>query len=159
MSGYLTRRMTGARHPHQFYAATVAGHLELSLGAAPTEWGTDADDDGTLTITCLYRPIAPGRDDTGLPRLSADPEAWPHGVELYWDEHHGWQYIPLDEDSEPLRAEPVPLPVPVLASPQALAALLPALLAGREHELPADTREWQYADELRAELAARNATR
>jgi hypothetical protein len=159
MNSYAARRMAEDRYPHHFYADTIANHLRYRLRADLTKWWTDEADDRTLAICYLFRVPTPEGQPTEGPLLSASAEAWSSGVEVHWDQTRGWWYVPVDDYPPLLPPEPSELPVPVLASPQALAALLPNLLTGDWRELPASTQEWEYAEQLCAALDARTPAR
>ncbi|KOT46673.1 hypothetical protein ADK41_00075 [Streptomyces caelestis] len=66
-------------------------------------------------------------------------EEWPNGLELVWNSSTGWAYQERGGD------KPVALPVPVLAAPEAITALLPALMDGRRNQLPASEDRWEHA--------------
>ncbi|GAA1213354.1 hypothetical protein [Streptomyces rhizosphaericus] len=66
-------------------------------------------------------------------------EEWPDGLELVWNSSTGWAYQERGGD------KPVALPVPVLAAPEAITALLPALMDGRRNQLPASEDRWEHA--------------
>ncbi|WNI19989.1 hypothetical protein [Actinacidiphila sp. ITFR-21] len=66
-------------------------------------------------------------------------EEWPDGFELLWDSSTGWSYRERGGDKL------VALPVPVLAAPEAITALLPALMDGRRDQLPASEDRWEHA--------------
>ncbi|MFD8882234.1 hypothetical protein ACFV0H_06875 [Streptomyces erythrochromogenes] len=66
-------------------------------------------------------------------------EEWPGGLELVWNSSTGWAYGGRGG------AELVALPVPVLATPGAITALLPALMDGRRDQLPASADRWEHA--------------
>ncbi|MEU2770632.1 MULTISPECIES: hypothetical protein [Streptomyces] len=66
-------------------------------------------------------------------------EAWPNGLELVWESSTGWAYRERGGDKL------VGLPVPVLASPDAVVGLLPALMDGRRDQLPASEDRWEHA--------------
>lgn len=64
---------------------------------------------------------------------------WPDGLELAWNSATGWAYRGRSG------AKLVALPVPVVAAPQAITALLPALMDGRRGQLPACEDRWEHA--------------
>ncbi|MFJ9967107.1 hypothetical protein [Streptomyces avermitilis] len=66
-------------------------------------------------------------------------EEWPDGLELVWNSATGWAYRGCGGDKL------VALPVPVLAAPGAIIALLPALMDGRRDQLPASEDRWEHA--------------
>ncbi|NBM14673.1 hypothetical protein [Streptomyces sp. GC420] len=66
-------------------------------------------------------------------------EEWPDGLELVWNSSTGWAYHERGGD------KPVALPVPVLAAPEAITALLPALMDGRRDQLPASEDRWEHS--------------
>ncbi|WND40819.1 hypothetical protein RI578_41760 (plasmid) [Streptomyces sp. BB1-1-1] len=66
-------------------------------------------------------------------------EEWPNGLELVWDSSTGWAY--RERGGDKLDA----LPVPVLAAPDAVIGLLPALMDGRRDQLPASEDRWEHA--------------
>lgn len=66
-------------------------------------------------------------------------EEWPDGLELVWNSSTGWAYQERGGD------KPVALPVPVLAAPEAITALLPALMDGRRKQLPGSEDRWEHA--------------
>ncbi|MBK3627094.1 hypothetical protein JHN59_20020 [Streptomyces sp. MBT49] len=66
-------------------------------------------------------------------------EEWPDGLELVWNSSAGWAYQERDGDKL------VALPIPVLAAPAAITALLPALMDGRRDQLPASEDRWEHA--------------
>jgi hypothetical protein len=74
-------------------------------------------------------------------RVSPDltSEEWPDGLVLVWSSAAGWGYQAPSSD----RA--VPLPVPVLAAPEAIITLLPALMDGRRGQLLASEDRWEHA--------------
>ncbi|MEU8545261.1 hypothetical protein AB0C52_35560 [Streptomyces sp. NPDC048717] len=73
----------------------------------------------------------------GAAELSS--EEWPGGLELVWDSSTGWAYQERGGDKL------VALPVPVLAAPEAVIGLLPALMDGRRDQLPASEDRWEHA--------------
>ncbi|MFE0777607.1 hypothetical protein [Streptomyces sp. NPDC058861] len=66
-------------------------------------------------------------------------EERPDGLELVWDSSTGWAYREGGGDKL------VALPVPVLAAPEAVIGLLPALMNGRRDQLPASEDRWEHA--------------
>lgn len=88
----------------------------------------------------------------GTPLVNASE--WPAGLTLRWSSLCGrWTYGVLDEHGlEGTRA----LPVPSLAAPSAVSAVLPALMDGRHGLLPASEERWELAGLLEswAESAA-----
>ena len=62
------------------------------------------------------------------------------GLELAWNSATGWSYRGCDAEAL------VALPVPVLAAPHAITALLPALMDGRRGQLPASEDRWGHAE-------------
>ncbi|WP_435057830.1 hypothetical protein [Streptomyces sp. bgisy060] len=66
-------------------------------------------------------------------------EEWPSGLELVWDSSTGWAYRERGGDNL------VVLPVPLLAAPEAVIGLLPALMDGRRDQLPASEERWEHA--------------
>lgn len=64
---------------------------------------------------------------------------WPGGLELVWSSSTGWAFQERGGD------KPVALPVPPLAAPEAITALLPALMDGRRDQLPASEDRWEHA--------------
>ncbi|MFF2374939.1 hypothetical protein ACFVUW_11210 [Streptomyces xiamenensis] len=66
-------------------------------------------------------------------------EAWPDGLELLWNASTGWAYRGRGESVA------VALPVPLLAAPEAITVLLPALMDGRRDQLPASEDHWEHA--------------
>lgn len=64
---------------------------------------------------------------------------WPDGLELVWNSSTGWAY--RERGGDKLLA----VPVPVLAAPEAIIALLPALMDGRRDQLPASEDRWEHA--------------
>ncbi|WSK66404.1 hypothetical protein OG458_42475 (plasmid) [Streptomyces sp. NBC_01281] len=64
---------------------------------------------------------------------------WPHGLELAWDSATGWTYRGGGGE------KPVALPVPALAAPHAITALMPALMDGRRRRLPMSEARWEHA--------------
>ncbi|MFC9033643.1 hypothetical protein [Streptomyces arboris] len=66
-------------------------------------------------------------------------EEWPGGLELVWNSSTGWAYQERGGDKL------VALPVPVLAAPEAITALLPALMDGRRNQLRASEDRWEHA--------------
>ncbi|WP_030390990.1 hypothetical protein [Streptomyces sp. NRRL S-241] len=66
-------------------------------------------------------------------------QEWPEGLELAWDSSTGWAYRGRGGDKL------VALPVPVLAAPEAVVGLLPALMDGRRDQLPASEDRWERA--------------
>ncbi|MEU6350137.1 hypothetical protein ABZ896_12500 [Streptomyces sp. NPDC047072] len=64
---------------------------------------------------------------------------WPAGLDLEWDSATGWGFKGRNEDRL------VPLPVPPLAAPDSVIALLPALMDGRRGQLPASEDRWEHA--------------
>ncbi|MFE9121296.1 hypothetical protein [Streptomyces sp. NPDC007172] len=73
----------------------------------------------------------------GAAELTA--EEWPDGLELVWNSSAGWAYQRRGGDKL------VALPVPVLAAPEAITALLPALMDGRRDQLPVSEDRWEHA--------------
>ncbi|MFE4397929.1 MULTISPECIES: hypothetical protein [Streptomycetaceae] len=130
--------------PHVQYGQAVHQAL-VAAGAEPVEWYMDEADFG-LRADYYYRPYRPEPRPDGTVPLTPDPEHWQHGLQLSWTER-GWCYLPLDEGSDPLwdEEDAEPLPVPVLADPDAVAALLVLLLAGRFDEIGSATVEWSHA--------------
>ncbi|MGQ4404399.1 hypothetical protein ACN6K4_006023 [Streptomyces hayashii] len=74
---------------------------------------------------------------SGAAELTA--EEWPDGLELVWNSSAGWAYQRRGGDKL------VALPVPVLAAPESITALLPALMDGRRDQLPASEDRWEHA--------------
>ncbi|MFC1435973.1 hypothetical protein ACEZDB_35610 [Streptacidiphilus sp. N1-3] len=130
--------------PHQLYAEAVA-YVDGPGGPyAPDDWFTERGTDGRLMATFVYRSTEPptGQREAAAGDQVVNGQAWPHGVELYWDSVDGWQYAGLtDQDGDVDFYEP--LPVDKLASPAALRAVLVPLLDGREDDLPTSTEQWQ----------------
>ncbi|MCM2431084.1 hypothetical protein [Streptomyces sp. RKAG337] len=75
-------------------------------------------------------------------------EEWPDGLVLVWSSSAGWGYQARPSDSA------VALPVPVLAAPEAIVALLPALMDGRRGQLPASESRWEHAEAITSWLEA-----
>ncbi|WP_328373687.1 hypothetical protein OG800_50750 (plasmid) [Streptomyces sp. NBC_00445] len=73
----------------------------------------------------------------GYPELNS--EEWPAGLDLEWNSSGGWSFRARGDDRL------VALPVPVLAAPQAIVALLPGLMDGRRGQLPASEDRWEHA--------------
>ncbi|MFD8938559.1 hypothetical protein ACFV0R_25470 [Streptomyces sp. NPDC059578] len=70
-------------------------------------------------------------------------EEWPAGLALTWSsEPGGWTCTVLDEYG---LENTLALPVPALAAPSAITALLPALMDGRYGLLPASEERWEFA--------------
>ncbi|MEU5137698.1 hypothetical protein [Streptomyces californicus] len=69
-------------------------------------------------------------------------DEWPEGLELVWMSLMGWAYREQGGD------EFVALPVPVLAAPEAVIGLLPALMDGRRDQLRASEDRWEHAAAL-----------
>ncbi|MFE2611951.1 hypothetical protein ACFXDI_53835, partial [Streptomyces mirabilis] len=79
---------------------------------------------------------------------------WPSGLTLTWSSLSGlWTYVLVDEyglENTKL------IPVPALATPSAVSAVLPALMDGRHSLLPRSEERWEHAELLEswAESAA-----
>ncbi|MFJ4674086.1 hypothetical protein [Kitasatospora purpeofusca] len=174
--------MSGDRPPHRAYAEAVA-HIDGPDGfRAPDEWLLDRDDTGLLCAQYWYRRTAPrtatDRERTEMPErivpavvdgvtgepvspatvlALVDGDHWPHGITVAWDDTTGWSWNTLDEYSEVYPEGWEPLPVPVLASPAALHAVLEPLFAGQDHDLPVQRAEWapHRPDTLVDHVAAR----
>ncbi|MFD9867531.1 hypothetical protein ACFXI8_23905 [Streptomyces niveus] len=129
------------RAPHTPYIKIVAAAVE-----ADRRWVTDdyqvepLSTSGLLTAKIHYAR----REDAG-------PEALPGGVALLWDQRQGWRAIPG------CAAGPeTPLPVPVLASPRAIAGMLPELLNGRTTGFISSTDQWHLSQEHRRLIGRRD---
>ncbi|MCP3819806.1 hypothetical protein NLX86_17400 [Streptomyces sp. A3M-1-3] len=88
----------------------------------------------------------------GAPLVNA--HEWPSGLTLTWSSLTGrWTYSVLDEHG---LENTLALPVPALAAPSAVSAVLPALMDGRHGQLPASQERWEHAGLLEswAESAA-----
>lgn len=73
-------------------------------------------------------------------------QAWPSGVTLTWSSLSGlWTYVRVGRDGLE-RTELVP--VPALAAPSAVSAVLPALMDGRHGLLPRSQEQWEHAEAL-----------
>ncbi|MER5869535.1 hypothetical protein [Streptomyces sp. NPDC002044] len=149
--------------PHRAYAEAVAAMDGPGGAYEPDEWSAQ-EDGGRLEAGFYYRRTGPRtvwRD--GLPAAVGpvlDTEEWPHGMLLFWNSVDGWSYAALtDEWGGADFAEP--LPVDRLASPAAIRAVLPLLLAGDDHDLPACAERWDRprAAALAGVLAAADAAR
>ncbi|MBC3844743.1 hypothetical protein GXW82_44630 [Streptacidiphilus sp. 4-A2] len=137
--------------PHQQYAQAVHAAL-VAADAEPVEWYTYDSDDG-MAACYFFRPYAPEpRPDGTVPRTVRADVWWGHGVELRWTEPDGWGFVPLDEHSEPAWDGVDPLPLPVLAAPDAVAAVAPLLLNGSPEDAEPSTAEWEHAAVQRAAL-------
>lgn len=153
--------------PHRVYAEAVAHCDGGPDGAyAPDEWNVYRSDTRVLCAMFYYRRTEPmtvgGRHGVEQPLTPVvDGQAWPHGLALSWDEVDGWTYAPLEDEFSTVGEHWEPLPVPRLAAPAALRALLPRLLEGDEYGLPASTEEWKEprAETLAQVLAAADAGR
>ncbi|MFJ9574549.1 hypothetical protein [Streptomyces bacillaris] len=66
-------------------------------------------------------------------------QEWPDGLELVWNSSTGWAFRERSGD------ELVALPVPALSAPDAITAVLPALMDGRRDQLPASEDRWEHA--------------
>ncbi|MEU1519149.1 hypothetical protein ABZ490_44640 [Streptomyces sp. NPDC005811] len=71
---------------------------------------------------------------------------WPSGLTLTWSSLSGlWTYVPVDEyglENTEL------IPVPALAAPSAVVAVLPSLMDGRHGLLPRSEERWEHAELL-----------
>lgn len=85
--------------PHDEYMAAVAREL-TAYGIEPERWWAAEDDSGAETDQ--LNGVFQWGDGV------VDPEHWPHGVYLTWDQYDGWRLIeegdnrniyPLSEDS------------------------------------------------------------
>ncbi|MFJ3946308.1 hypothetical protein [Streptomyces griseoaurantiacus] len=74
---------------------------------------------------------------SGAAELTRDE--WPSGLDLVWSSATGWSYQGRGDEKA------LALPVPVLAAPEAITALLPALMDGRRNQLPASEDRWEHA--------------
>ncbi|MFF4934572.1 hypothetical protein ACFY2H_37685 [Streptomyces griseofuscus] len=74
---------------------------------------------------------------SGASELTRDE--WPSGLDLVWRSAAGWAYQGRGDEKL------LGLPVPVLAAPEAITALLPALMDGRRNQLPASEDRWEHA--------------
>ncbi|MEU2608834.1 hypothetical protein [Streptomyces albus] len=153
--------------PHYVYAEAVA-HCDGGPGSAyePDEWYAYRGDTGVLCAMFYYRRTKPMtvEDYAGIERTLTpvvDGQVWPHGLALSWDEVEGWTYSPLEGEHSTVGEYWGPLPVPRLASPAALRALLPRLFRGHEEDLPASAEEWAEpaVETLAQRLAAADADR
>ncbi|KIF00844.1 hypothetical protein PL81_38670 [Streptomyces sp. RSD-27] len=71
--------------PHDDYMTAVAGAL-TAYGLEPDQWWSCEDDSGT--------PDSDRLDGVFQWRTgTANPEHWPHGVYLTWDQYDGWRLI------------------------------------------------------------------
>ncbi|MFD3761306.1 hypothetical protein [Streptomyces sp. NPDC058622] len=149
--------------PHRAYAEAVAAMDGPGGAYEPDEWSAE-EDEGRLEAGFYYRRTGPKtvwRD--GLPAAVGpvlDTEEWPHGMLLFWNSVDGWSYAALtDEWGGADFAEPLPVDRP--ASPAAIRAVLPLLLAGDDHDLPARSERWDQprAAALAGVLAAADAAR
>ncbi len=149
--------------PHRAYAEAVAAMDGPGGAYEPDEWSAE-EDAGRLEAGFSYRRTGPKTvERDGLPLTVApvlDTEEWPYGMLLFWNSVDGWSYAALtDEWGGADFAEP--LPVDRLASPAALRAVLPLLLAGEDHDLPARAERWEHprAPALARLLAAADTAR
>ncbi|MFD0574842.1 hypothetical protein ACFQ0T_43285 [Kitasatospora gansuensis] len=73
-------------------------------------------------------------------------EAWPWGITVSWDDKDGWHWAPLINEFSEVNGDDdwEKLPVPLLASPEALHTVLAEVFAGqgREYAPPAQSGEW-----------------
>ncbi|MFE0778756.1 hypothetical protein [Streptomyces sp. NPDC058861] len=67
---------------------------------------------------------------------------WPSGLTLTWSSLGGWTYRVLDKHGQ---ENTLVLPVPPLAAPSAVSAVLPALMDGRRGLLPSSQELWEHA--------------
>ncbi|MFC7797203.1 hypothetical protein [Streptomyces cinereoruber] len=67
---------------------------------------------------------------------------WPSGLTLTWSSLGRWTYRALDEHGQ---ENTLVLPVPPLAAPCAVSAVLPALMDGRHGLLPSSQDLWEHA--------------
>ncbi|MEU2393248.1 hypothetical protein [Streptomyces sp. NPDC007369] len=128
------------RLPHQAYAEAAAG---LDGPYAPDRWGAGrCPVDGRLRLSLEYVRQLPVTRQSAAGPVVVEPvlgeEAWPYGMSLRWDEVDGRAYEgAVDGRTRVYEA----LPVPRLASPAALRALLPPVLADRLPPLSAPAEE------------------
>ncbi|GGQ33854.1 hypothetical protein GCM10010249_60310 [Streptomyces roseolilacinus] len=90
----------------------------------------------------------------GVSTPLVNAQEWPSGLTLTWSSLSGlWTYVLVDEHG--LENTEL-LPVPALAAPSAVIALLPALMDGRRGLLPRSEERWEHAGLLEswAESAA-----
>ncbi|MFE4497120.1 hypothetical protein ACFRKD_32210 [Streptomyces niveus] len=129
--------------PHQAYISAVAAAAGVDIHHAP----------GAPRHVVAY-PQAHGLLTAALHYSQQDggPDALPDGVTLRWDQRAGWRYVPGGRPDAP----ETPLPVPVLAAPDALAGLLPELLAGHTAGLAHSTAQWPLTDNCRRLLGRRD---
>ncbi|MYS32898.1 hypothetical protein K388_07093 [Streptomyces sp. KhCrAH-43] len=137
--------------PHYLYAESIA-HCDGGPGGAyePDEWFVECDPNGGLYALFRYRSTKPLVDIEGRQGIETlapvvNGAEWPYGLVLSWDEIDGWMYAPLSNEDGIVRSffDWDPLPVPRLADPAAILALLPPLLRSDEGPLPASTLEWR----------------
>ncbi|MBT2405870.1 MULTISPECIES: hypothetical protein [unclassified Streptomyces] len=69
----------------------------------------------------------------GAPGLDEGP--WTHGLVVFWRMADGWHCAPFNPNGDPDRNAARPLSLDPVASPAALADLLPRLLRGPIHSL------------------------
>lgn len=127
-------------YPHDTYAAAIAQALEAGQ-IAPDEWETWSDDD--VRMTAVYRWT-----DDDQPRHN--PTAYPHGLLLAWHSDRGWEYGRMRRHGsiDNIRQ----LPVPLYAAPGAVADAIRVALTSATAAVPGDSRQWQHADQLAADL-------
>ncbi|MEV8605567.1 hypothetical protein AB0465_37500 [Streptomyces griseoviridis] len=133
---------------HAYMQAVAYCDRGPSTPLAPDEWYTYQGDGGALAAMFYYRRTESmtvrdhhGVDITLTPVVNG--QAWQHGLALSWDELDGWTYTALYDEHSTVGDWWTRLPVPRLASPAAIRALLPVLLDGREDELPRSVDQWQ----------------
>jgi hypothetical protein len=138
-----------SRLPHHVYAEAVA-HCDggPDTAYAPDEWNVYLSNTKLLCAMFYYRRTETmtvedrhGNKRTLTPVVNG--VAWPYGLALSWDEVDGWTYTSLWDEFSTVGEVWDPLPVPRLAAPAAIRALLPQLLDGNEDNLPRSTQEWK----------------
>lgn len=115
--------------PHRPYIAAVAAAAGIDTrhpSGTADSYVAHPEAHGLLTAVLHYR-----QDRRGS-------EALPDGVVLRWDQRAGWRCVPAKRPDPSETA----LPVPVLATPDAIVRLLPELLAGRTTGLAGSTEQW-----------------
>ncbi|MEV0776286.1 hypothetical protein [Streptomyces sp. NPDC050428] len=115
--------------PHAPYIAAVAAAAGIDTPhtpSTPRHFVAYPEAHGLLTASLHYRQEGGGS------------EALPDGVTLWWDQRAGWRYVPGGRPN----AQETALPIPILATPDAIVGLLPDLLAGRTGGLARSADQW-----------------
>lgn len=115
------------------YASAVEQEF-IRAGFPEASYSVARDDEHRLSCVASWKWAV------GTPLVNV--QEWPAGLTLTWSSIGRWTYSVLDDYG---LENSLVLPVPPLAAPSALSALLPALMDGRHGQLPASEERWEHA--------------